>query len=279
VKLVNRIFFSVFGLIIFSTLASTILGAVLISDAVRSEAISRVELGLKEARSELNNRINSLCFSAQIYSNGFEDLLATTLEPDIAVLYPGGLPESLSRIGLTTGQPKSGTILFSHRDLAALGYQPTASQAEAACAGGDLLCLYAICSGNLGTALVATVLNGNIPLVLGIQLNLFGEDLYGAKPFGTVTVFCRDIRIATTVLGPEGNIAIGTRVSAAVRQKVLEQGEVWLRRAFVVDEWYLSAYEPIRDPLGENIGILYVGVLERESTRISVTGPSPYFRL
>jgi signal transduction histidine kinase len=43
---------------------------------------------------------------------------------------------------------------------------------------------------------------------------------------------------------------------------------VWLRRAFVVDEWYLSAYEPIRDPKGENIGILYVGVLERKYTDI-----------
>ncbi len=267
-KLVNRIFFSVFGLIIFSTLASTILGAVLISDAVRSEAISRVELGLKEARSELNDRISSLGFSAQIHSNGLEDLLVRNFEPDIAVLYPGDLPESLSRFGLTAGQPQSGTILFSPQDLAALGCQSTGSQAEAACAGGQLLCLFALCSGNLGTAFVATVLNGNIPLVRGIQLNLFGEDLYGAKPFGTVTVFCRDVRIATTVLGPGGKIAIGTRVSEEVRRKVLEQGEVWLRRAFVVDEWYLSAYEPIRDPRGENIGILYVGVLERKYTDI-----------
>jgi len=268
VKLVNRIFFSVFGLIMFSTLASTILGAVLISDAVRSEAISRVELGLKEARSELNDRINSLCFSAQIYSNGLEDRLTTTVEPDITVLYPGGLSESLSRFGLSPGQPQSGMILFSREDLAALGYQPTPSQAEAVYTGGELLCLFAICSGNLGTAFVATVLNGNIALVRRIQLNLFGEDLYGTKPFGTVTVFCRDVRIATTVLGPGGKIAIGTRVSAEVRQKVLEQGEVWLRRAFVVDEWYLSAYEPIKDPLGENIGILYVGVLERKYTDI-----------
>ncbi len=108
------------------------------------------------------------------------------------------------------------------------------------------------------------MLNGNIPLVQGIQENLFGDDLYGSKPFGTVTIFCRDVRVATTVLGPGGEIAVGTRVSGEVREKVLQGGEVWLKRAFVVDEWYLSAYEPIRDPLGRNIGILYVGVLERK---------------
>ena len=54
-----------------------------------------------------------------------------------------------------------------------------------------------------------------------------------------------------------GLTIVVTRVSEEVRRKVLERGEVWLRRALVVDEWYLSAYEPIRDPRGENIGILY----------------------
>jgi two-component system NtrC family sensor kinase len=48
-----------------------------------------------------------------------------------------------------------------------------------------------------------------------------------------------------------------------VRGKVLEQGGVWLDRALVVDDWYLSAYEPIEDGEGGNIGILYVGVLEQ----------------
>lgn len=40
--------------------------------------------------------------------------------------------------------------------------------------------------------------------------------------------------------------------------------DMWLNRAYVVDDWYLSAYEPIRNSLGETIGILYVGVLEQK---------------
>ena len=69
-KLVNRVFLSVFGLIIFSTLASTILGAMLISDAVRSEAKSRVELGLKEARSEIDAGLAVLSLYAQVFAAG-----------------------------------------------------------------------------------------------------------------------------------------------------------------------------------------------------------------
>ena len=56
--------------------------------------------------------------------------------------------------------------------------------------------------------------------------------------------------------------ALGTRVSAAVRQHVLGEGRVWLDRAFVVNDWYISAYEPIVDSRGERIGMLYVGFLE-----------------
>jgi two-component system NtrC family sensor kinase len=267
-KLVNQIFFNVLGLIVFSVLASTILGTVLISNAVRSEAISRVELGLKEARAELDNELVDLDFSAQIYANGFEDILVETAEPDIITIFPAALSPALSRYGLVPGRPQRGTIRLATEDLRELGYAPEDQQFQAACPGGEYLCLFALYPGQKGSAFVATLLNGNIELVRGIQRNLFGDDLYGDKPFGTVTVFCRDVRVATTVLGPGGTIAIGTRVSEEVRRKVLEQGEVWLRRAFVVDEWYLSAYEPIRDPRAENIGILYVGVLERKYTDI-----------
>ena len=267
-KLVNRIFFSVFGPIVFVTLAGTIVGALLISDAVRSEAISRVELGLKEARSELEDRLDELEFTAQIFAGGLEDRLLQPVQPDIAVLLSTDALLSPSLAGLDPDTVQRGMIRLSREDLAALGSLPNESQRVAGCLHDELLCLFASFPSGGRTALVATVLNGNIELVRDIQKNLFGDDLYGNKPFGTVTVFCRDVRVATTVLGPEGTIAVGTRVSAEVRQKVLEQGEVWLRRAYVVDEWYLSAYEPIRDLRGENIGILYVGVLERKYTDI-----------
>jgi C4-dicarboxylate-specific signal transduction histidine kinase len=56
--------------------------------------------------------------------------------------------------------------------------------------------------------------------------------------------------------------AIGTRVSKAVREAVLVRGETWLDRAFVVNDWYVSAYEPLLNSQGTRIGMLYVGYLE-----------------
>ena len=89
----------------------------------------------------------------------------------------------------------------------------------------------------------------------------FGEQFDGPN-IGTVTLFQRDMRIATNVRDDDGMRALGTRLSNPVFQSVLERGEVWSAPAFVVNDWYITAYEPIRDPGGEIIGALYVGLLQ-----------------
>jgi C4-dicarboxylate-specific signal transduction histidine kinase len=61
----------------------------------------------------------------------------------------------------------------------------------------------------------------------------------------------------------DGSRAIGTRVSRAVRDAVLARGTTWLDRAFVVNDWYVSGYQPLIDGRGERVGMLYVGYLER----------------
>jgi two-component system NtrC family sensor kinase len=48
-----------------------------------------------------------------------------------------------------------------------------------------------------------------------------------------------------------------------VANAVLGRGDTWRGRAFVVNDWYISAYAPIRNLLGNTIGMLYVGILER----------------
>ncbi|GEO85773.1 MULTISPECIES: sensor histidine kinase [Alphaproteobacteria] len=84
---------------------------------------------------------------------------------------------------------------------------------------------------------------------------------------GTATLFLDDVRISTNVRLFEDKRALGTRVSAAVRQAVLDEGRVWLDSAFVVSDWYVSAYEPISDSFGKRVGMLYVGFLEAPFAR------------
>ena len=62
-------------------------------------------------------------------------------------------------------------------------------------------------------------------------------------------------------------------MSSEVYDDVINQGKVWADRAFVVNNWYITSYEPIRDPDNNIIGSLYVGLLEepfKEPQRIII---------
>jgi len=108
------------------------------------------------------------------------------------------------------------------------------------------------------------LLNRRFDLVDKIRKAVFDIDYYNGKPLGTVTIFLWDRRVTTNVIKADTTRAIGTRVSDEVYTKVLEKGERFGDRAFVVNDWYLSAYDPIKDPDGKIIGILYVGLLEQK---------------
>ncbi|PLX21965.1 MAG: hypothetical protein C0599_07170, partial [Salinivirgaceae bacterium] len=86
------------------------------------------------------------------------------------------------------------------------------------------------------------------------------------------------LRIATNVRKENGERAIGTFIpnSSPVAQSV-SQGITYKGRAFVVNDWYLTAYEPIRIN-GEVKGILYVGVKEKDLQGIkSIFNNKKYF--
>lgn len=75
------------------------------------------------------------------------------------------------------------------------------------------------------------------------------------------------LRVATNVIGHDGNRAIGTYIPATnpdgTANKVIEtvmRGETYIGRAFVVDQWYIAAYEAIKDTEGKIVGMLYVGI-------------------
>ena len=77
-----------------------------------------------------------------------------------------------------------------------------------------------------------------------------------------ITVFMNDLRISTNVKESDGSRAIGTRISIPVYDTVLQNESKFFGRAFVVNDWYITAYEPISDINGKVIGILYVGTPE-----------------
>lgn len=118
-------------------------------------------------------------------------------------------------------------------------------------------------AGNfLGILYGGTLLNRSQEIVDRVRDTVFQHEIYKGQSIGTATIFFKDIRISTNVLSPDGSRAIGTVASEEVTQHVLTDGKKWVDRAFVVNDWYITAYEPIEDIFGQRIGMLYVGVLE-----------------
>jgi methyl-accepting chemotaxis protein len=98
---------------------------------------------------------------------------------------------------------------------------------------------------------------------------------------GTATIFQRMndrgdmLRVCTNVMQKDGRRAIGTYIPAVnpdgrpnpVIQAVLA-GRTFEGRAYVVDRWYITAYEPLRDQAGDIIGISYFGVPMESATAL-----------
>ena len=113
-----------------------------------------------------------------------------------------------------------------------------------------------------GILVAGTLLNRNLDFIDTINDLVYPAASLTEGSRGTATLFLEDVRVSTNVRLFENVRALGTRVSVAVRASVLDGGQVWLDRAFVVNDWYISAYEPITDSFGNRVGMLYVGFLD-----------------
>lgn len=118
------------------------------------------------------------------------------------------------------------------------------------------------------------LLNQNLDFVDTINDLVYTPGSLPPGSDGTATLFIDDVRIATNVRLFGDKRALGTRASAIVRNHVLNLNKTWLDLAFVVHDWYISAYEPIHDSFGTPVGMLYVGYLEtpfREAKHKAIT--------
>lgn len=111
----------------------------------------------------------------------------------------------------------------------------------------------------LGAVTTLHLLNNDFTLVDKIK------DVAGVD---SATIFLGDLRVSTNVMTLEGERAIGTRVSDEVSQVVFGQGREFVGQAFVVNENYITRYDPIRDYSGGIIGILYVGSKQASFQRL-----------
>ena len=106
------------------------------------------------------------------------------------------------------------------------------------------------------------LLNRHNEIVDRVEQLVYGAEKYKGRQIGTVSIFLGDVRISTNVREAPGERAVGTTLSPEIALVVLTQGQSWSGRAYVVDDWYVATYEPIRNSARAVIGALYVGILE-----------------
>lgn len=114
-----------------------------------------------------------------------------------------------------------------------------------------------------------------IPVISDFTVSAPIVDEIRFRSEATATIFQRMndagdmLRIASSVRNAEGKRAIGTFIPArmpdgqpnAVLAKILA-GQTFTGRAYVVDQWYVATYQPLKDTAGRTIGMLYVGLPE-----------------
>ena len=139
--------------------------------------------------------------------------------------------------------PKAALELFDPREstagLALIGVSPIKDE------NGEIA----------GAVLTAHLVNNDFTLV---------DRIKAVAGIDTATIFFGDLRVSTNVLNNDGTRAVGTRVSQEVYDVVLNQGRDYVGDAFVVNETYISRYEPLLDHLDHVVGILYVGAREAD---------------
>jgi len=169
----------------------------------------------------------------------------------------------------------NGTVLFSESELRresaelpqrALIFAPGQSDIPSERRGLIMVAAIRVFDSDgqpIGCLYGGILLNNNLPLVDRIRELLYGQETFDGIAVGSATIFLGKQRVATTIRLKNDKRALGTLVSQEVADAVLKRGESWLARAQVVDEWYLTAYDPILDDRGKAFGALYVGMLEK----------------
>jgi two-component system NtrC family sensor kinase len=133
---------------------------------------------------------------------------------------------------------------------------------------GTGMALVAAAPAGAGVLYGGVLLNGNFAIVDRVSGLLFQGDGFTEANRGSVTIFEGDAPISTNAYTAGGERATGTRAPDEVRQAVLGGGRLWRGRAYVVNDWYMSEYAPVRNYDGKVIGMLSVGLLENTYTDI-----------
>jgi methyl-accepting chemotaxis protein len=87
---------------------------------------------------------------------------------------------------------------------------------------------------------------------------------------GVATIFKGDLRVATNIVGANGQRAVGTKLAPGpAYDAVFKDNRGYRGPNMILGQPHFTAYDPIRDSSGKVIGLLFVGIPEAEFTAIA----------
>jgi two-component system NtrC family sensor kinase len=265
-------------------LATSLVGTWIVSTTIMTQARRAVDHDFATARTVYEQHLQALKLSVQIVASG------TTVQQYLASGDRRSLAAYLERIRqdagfdfLTLADARGGVVLrvsqpgHAMDDASSIGIVKAALSGKVAAgteilpAGMTLMAaapVEAAGGETLGALYGGVLLTGNFAIVDRVRELLFRGDPFRDVDSGAVTIFQNDLRISTSVRTAAGDRAVGSRAPADVCDAVLKRGQAWRGRSFVVKDWLISEYDPIRDYAGNVVGMLSVGILENTYTAI-----------
>jgi two-component system NtrC family sensor kinase len=253
IPIVTKLILSFLLIIVITSTVFTVVGIQLISNRIVTEAQEKVGHDLNSAREIYLSKLNHLNDVVRLTADRFyikDALISGDIQSFADELVRVKVGESLDLLNITD---PSGKVLLRANNTSLFGD----SQYHNAP-------IFDYQNHLLGILYGGILLNRNFEIVDEIKSTVFQDLQYKGQDIGTATIFQDDLRISTNVKNGDGSRAIGTRVSEEVYNQVVVNGEPYTGRAYVVNNWYITAYEPIKNMDHQIIGILYVGILEQK---------------
>jgi two-component system, NtrC family, sensor kinase len=117
-------------------------------------------------------------------------------------------------------------------------------------------------AGFKGVLYGGILINRDEELVTQINDFVFGAKERAEGTAAIVTIFLKNVRIATNVLSDSRQRLVGGYAPVDIYRAVASEGKPYYTRSFVSGSWHLTAGKPILDHQNRIVGILGVGIPE-----------------
>ncbi len=116
----------------------------------------------------------------------------------------------------------------------------------------------------IGLVRGGVLLHSGSDIICEIRRAIFHNPRYEGKDIGFVTIYQDDVGLLSCLRSEDISGVIGAHLPDEIYSQVVEEGKPFIGRDSVSDNWYITAYEPIRNIDREIIGVLQVGELEEK---------------